>query len=71
MASALLIWLEDDVLVNKFLGNKYLYYVGEISYSVYLLHWPAIVIFNYTLNADHLAIKGNVNRGMDISSREF
>ena len=31
------------------LGNKYITYVGKISYSTYLFHWPVIVFFNYLI----------------------
>ena len=39
--------------VRKFFVNKYLIFVGKISYSLYLIHWPIWVFFNYSLNFQH------------------
>lgn len=33
--------------VNRFLSNKVLSYIGEISYSVYLWHWPIMAFIRY------------------------
>lgn len=44
-------------IVNKLLSNKFAVYVGKISYSLYLWHWPILVYYeqlyiswNYELN---------------------
>ncbi|MEN5058411.1 acyltransferase family protein [Sphingobacterium kitahiroshimense] len=36
--------------VNSFLGSKPLVFIGEISYSVYLWHWPIMAFFRYYKN---------------------
>ena len=36
----------------RLLFNKASVYIGDISYSLYLWHWPVIVIFNYKLGHD-------------------
>lgn len=34
-------------IVNKILSNKICVFIGLISYSLYLWHWPIIVLINY------------------------
>lgn len=34
--------------VNKFLATKAMVFTGNISYSLYLWHWPILVYLNYT-----------------------
>jgi len=38
----------QDSFVNKIFSIKPIVYVGKISYSIYLWHWPIVVYFNYT-----------------------
>lgn len=33
--------------VNRFLSNKYLVHIGELSYSIYLWHWALMAYFRY------------------------
>jgi peptidoglycan/LPS O-acetylase OafA/YrhL len=35
-------------IVNKLISNKLFVFIGLISYSLYLWHWPMIVYINYT-----------------------
>lgn len=43
-------------LVSRHLGrNRLLAYIGKISYSVYLVHWPAIVLFSFVMDDEQLA----------------
>ncbi|MGF1753161.1 acyltransferase [Vibrio makurazakiensis] len=39
-------------VVNKLLSHRYLVYVGLLSYSIYLFHWPVLAFFRYVLNTD-------------------
>jgi peptidoglycan/LPS O-acetylase OafA/YrhL len=46
IATALLIWLEDSN-INYILGSKPLAFIGKISYSLYLWHWPVLAYYRY------------------------
>jgi peptidoglycan/LPS O-acetylase OafA/YrhL len=44
LASAAIILAGPDSFANKyFLGNKAMVFIGKISYSLYLWHWPLLV----------------------------
>ncbi len=36
-----------DILINQFLSSRWLAFIGLISYSLYLWHWPIIAYVNY------------------------
>lgn len=42
-ATAILIWTGTD---NPSLSNKAMVYLGDLSYLLYLVHWPVLHIFN-------------------------
>ncbi|MHA6333042.1 acyltransferase family protein [Qipengyuania sp. CAU 1752] len=51
--SALILLTAKDTLVGRAFSIRPLVYIGLISYPLYLIHWPAIVLFKYTqLSAD-------------------
>lgn len=39
--------------VRQYFVNKPLMLIGKISYSLYLIHWPIWIFFNYSLNFQH------------------
>ena len=49
IATALLIWIEDSK-INTVLGSKPLAFIGQISYSLYLWHWPVLALYRYHYN---------------------
>jgi len=47
LGTVLLIYSAGGI-VNKVLSYKPIVYTGNISYSLYLWHWPVLVLFRYT-----------------------
>lgn len=45
----LIIFNNQDGIINKIFCNKFLVYIGLISYTLYLFHWPIIVYNKYLL----------------------
>lgn len=33
--------------INQFLSKKFFFHIGELSYSIYLWHWPIMAIYRY------------------------
>jgi len=46
LGTALLIYLSNSI-IHKFLENKILVYLGLISYSLYLYHWPILIFYSW------------------------
>ena len=47
IGTALIIYSSNGI-VNKLLSFRPMVYTGNISYSLYLWHWPILVLFRYT-----------------------
>jgi peptidoglycan/LPS O-acetylase OafA/YrhL len=47
IGTALIIYSSNGI-VNKLLSYRPMVYTGNISYSLYLWHWPILVLFRYT-----------------------
>jgi SGNH domain (fused to AT3 domains) len=47
IGTALLIWAGGSCLTSKLWTNRPMIWIGRISYSLYLVHWPLIVYYNY------------------------
>jgi len=44
------ILISSNNKINDFLSNRLFVYIGEISYSVYLWHWPIMALLRYHKN---------------------
>jgi peptidoglycan/LPS O-acetylase OafA/YrhL len=47
IGTALLIWAGGSCLTSKLWSNRAMIWTGRISYSLYLVHWPLIIYYNY------------------------
>jgi peptidoglycan/LPS O-acetylase OafA/YrhL len=47
IGTALLIWAGGACLTSKLWTNRPMIWTGRISYSLYLVHWPLIIYYNY------------------------
>jgi len=48
----LLIYAGETSVIGSLIRNKIMIWVGLISYSLYLVHWPLIVFYKYHKSAD-------------------
>jgi hypothetical protein len=57
----LLLLLSSTSVINNFLSKKTLVFIGEISYSVYLWHWPLMALLRYHNNSyEFTMIEGTI-----------
>lgn len=54
-AAAAMISAQQSRLSQLSLGNPVAAYMGRISYSVYLIHWPIIVFYTYAFSVTRLS----------------
>jgi len=47
----LAILVSSSSKINSYLSNNILVFIGEISYSLYLWHWPVMALFRYYKNS--------------------
>ena len=47
VGSALIIFAGPSRMLSRLLDNPIMVGVGLISYSLYLVHWPIIVLYTY------------------------
>lgn len=48
---------QPDGAVGRWLGTPALAYVGRISYSLYLWHWPVFVLFRWTVGIESVSAR--------------
>ncbi len=58
VGTAMLIAAGPDTPTNRILASAPLVGIGRISYSLYLWHWPILVLIGYALFRDLTAIEG-------------
>lgn len=46
-AICLLAPAKEEALFQKFLNHKYMQFVGGITFGIYLIHWPLLIVFRY------------------------
>ena len=46
LSTGLLIWGKDAQIGRYVLGNRWMAWIGKLSYSLYLVHWPIIVLYD-------------------------
>ena len=46
LGTAILIY-QNDTIIHKMLKNKIFVYLGLISYSLYLYHWPVLIFYSW------------------------
>lgn len=54
LAAALIIWLNADNKITALLSGKTMVWVGAMSYSLYLWHWPVLAFMRYYTGAEVL-----------------
>ena len=57
LAAALLIYNRSENTITKVLSSKAMVWVGGISYSLYLWHWPVLALIRYYTGTEILDIK--------------
>lgn len=50
VGTAIIIWLSDS-RINLFFSNKILVFIGTISYSLYLWHWPVLAFYRFQIDS--------------------
>lgn len=61
LGAALVVWAGGSASLGRIiLANPVIAYLGRISYSVYLVHWPIIVFTSYHLNRPLSPLEGLV-----------
>lgn len=58
--ATVLILIGSNNKINDFFANKTLVYIGEISYSVYLWHWPVMAFLRYNNDSYELPIQDKI-----------
>lgn len=57
VGASFLILAGGDSLINKnILSNRFLVYIGLISFPLYLWHWPLLVLFKISLDLDSVTL---------------
>lgn len=54
----LLVSINADTIVNKMLRTRFMTYIGNMSYSMYLVHWPLICLVGFFLPINNLYVGG-------------
>ena len=60
MAAALLIAFGTSPVVGLLLRNRFSIFMGRISYSLYLVHWPVVVLYKHISFNDVLVGKSRI-----------
>lgn len=55
LAAALIIWLNANNKISVMLSGKIMVWIGGLSYSLYLWHWPVLAFMRYYTGAEILS----------------
>ena len=62
LGATTVIMFENKLTSKYVLGNSFLYFIGNISYSVYLYHWPIILLLKYYAINDTIRFAGKLRK---------
>lgn len=54
LSTAIMLVSAQEDVISRFLSSRFMCWIGLRSYSIYLIHWPLLVLTDYLLGTDFL-----------------